>query len=192
MANEIYNRLTLRGNAAEIQECINFIKGDDTVIDCEKIIPIPIQLKNTSVSTNTNECILYYLLKDGISEVISNVTEWRTDPPSSWWNKSQEEFDKMYQQGKQYYQNYLDLGYTTWYKWAWDNWGTCSTYTYDQEIRMESDDCAHILFFTGWTGIKPVIDKIQSLYPNINMEYITLDLEDPNNLIESDEEPPMT
>ena len=131
MANEIYNRLTLRGDTTEIQDYLNFIKGKDTVIDCDKIIPMPEQLKGTKASTSTDEAILYYLLKDGISEVISNVTTWHRDPPSSWWKKSQEEFDEMHRQGKQYYQNYLDLGYATWYEWVVKNWEMSFIYAYE-------------------------------------------------------------
>ena len=120
MPNHIYNRLTV-------------VEGDydlDSIKSFNDVIPMPQGLKDTThggVSMKLEQCLgitkSFFGDRPTINEVYSE--------------NDKEEVDKLIS-------NYLKYGYTTWYEWSVENWGT--------KWDMYERDCSNkvLTFQTAW------------------------------------------
>ena len=74
--------------------------------------------------------------------------------------------DTMYRLGAIYVQNYLKYGFTTWYGWCPNNWGTkwnaCDTQIIDRNT---------IVFDTAWSNPEPILLKLAEMYPDTEIEH---------------------
>lgn len=120
MPNHIYNRLTV-------------VEGDYDLNDIKSfndVIPMPQELKEVThggVSMQLEQCLgitkSFFGDRPTINEVYSN--------------NDKEDVDKLIS-------NYLKYGYTTWYEWSVENWGT--------KWDMYERDCSNkvLTFQTAW------------------------------------------
>ena len=67
MPNWVVNKIKFSGTKENIDKVLDIIKGDDDVIDFNKLIPMPKSLNLTSGSI-TNESIVYALNQKGVEE----------------------------------------------------------------------------------------------------------------------------
>ena len=78
-----------------------------------------------------------------------------------------DEFDEVVDLGKQAFSNLEKYGFTNWYNWRIDNWGTkwnaCNT--------MLSYDGLSIYFDTAWTPSVPVIEQFAKMYPELKITH---------------------
>ena len=164
------NRLHLSGEQNRIDELLANIRGDDSVIDFNKIIPRPEEL-NIESGSRTDKGLkayrdfVYVYIFDGSVQNpdLLNIPE-----------KSEQAFLRMrtdiqpdeWELGKAAFQNQLKYGATTWYDWACKNWGTKWS-AYDTEIVEDNT----IIFNTAWSRAMPIISKLAEMYPDISFEY---------------------
>lgn len=75
--------------------------------------------------------------------------------------------DNLYEIGHKYMEAYVKYGFTNWYDWSNENWGTkwnaCDSY-----VDLEN---GKVDFETAWSYPKPIIDKILKDNPNCRIEF---------------------
>lgn len=195
MPNHVRNVIKMQG----ITELPLFRTYDDGSkgFDFNKMIPMPESL-NIDSGSMINYCAIYYLTdrctvpvsrvsaekKAVITKMISNNMFGSEEWIQRIFNKVMERaFDetesrrkKMYDDGKTYVENLQNYGYSTWYDWCIENWGT-KWNSYDNEA--EGKDC--IKFSTAWSDPEPIIRKLAEMYPEMKIEHWWADEDTGNN-----------
>ena len=181
MPNHITNKLYVTANSAE--ELTDFLKSigtEESVIDFNKIVPMPQDLKGTEESSTTDMSIAYYLQQTNQEEFLNKVMRF-SYPISKFDDKTEEELAELYKKGKKYVDNYKNYGSATWYRWCLNNWGT-KWNAYDVSLWVnETEDGAVITFDTAWSGVPDLMKKLAKKFPNIYFEYKFADEDFANN-----------
>ena len=152
MPNWTTNQLIIEGDKDQVKALLSFIKGDDEVIDFNKIIPMPEILKNTA----SGWCTV-----DG-----KQVNSWYEDSSIadlSERSKSQRLFtdEEVAELEK--------IGSTNWYDWACSNWGTKWNAS-QSNIEYECDGYAEIRFDTAWSPPAPILAALQRKFPDLQIQ----------------------
>lgn len=149
--------------------------------------PMPESL-NMESGSMTEECIVYYLterctiplsvLGEKAKEVLENTVTNMFSRNQEWaqtvfqrameraYKRGRFNSNKMYNDGRQYVNNYMKYGCTTWYDWCCNNWGTkWNAYSNEQE------DEDTISFETAWSNPEPVMLKLSEMYPEAIIEH---------------------
>lgn len=117
------------------------ICGDEEYLDFNKIIPMPEGLDIESGSRLNRG--LDYLSKHPVdTQMIKGMSESDKDD---------------LRLGLQGLINYLNCGFTDWYDWCWENWGT----KWSSHDVIFYEDC--IEFSTAWSCPVPVLQKLSEL-----------------------------
>lgn len=174
MPNYCNNKITMKNiaNLDLYSEC-NTEKNPyapEKNFNFNKIIPMPETLNMTAGSV-TGEAMFVYAtekltrdfdsLDEDIQKAVNTENMYIKTRLDNFKNKSDEEMEKLYQMGKQYFENLEKYGHTTWYNWCWDNWGT-KWNAWDTYI--ENDDT--ITFVTAWNPPDNVIKKLSEMFPD--------------------------
>jgi hypothetical protein len=155
MPNHVTNIISFIGNDKDVDELLETIKGyqktydgilEEMPMDFNKIIPMPPELNITSGSLGSRGMQFV----EGDNNALDGLRE-----------EDRREAEAL---GVQYVENKKKHGYTTWYNWAWDNWGTkWNAYSFEeQEGQMQFD--------TAWAHPLPVIEKLSTMFPNVEIE----------------------
>lgn len=172
MPNHITNRIEFYGEQSNIDKILELIKGEDSCIDFNKIIPMPESL-NIASGSSTDNAIAYYVTErltipvehTDLAHLISNMFNkaWAYEVVSRVAKTAEtasiEDLDKLYEMGKQYMFNRTNYGCYTWYEWCNRNWDT-KWNAYDSYF--DSDNNA-IEFNTAWSCPISVLDKLAEL-----------------------------
>jgi len=191
MPNYVRNILQINAPPEKIEEVFNAIQSDtdpEQLFDFNKIIPMPKSLEIEAGSqedlvslymTYINPKVDYY----GIQSNTDPIPTIKQNPflPRYRDDLSKEEIEKMLQRfgnyseaqclqiGKQYYDNYLQHGATSWYHWCIDNWGTkwnaCDAYKASDNI---------VVFDTAWSCPEPIIQKLSEMF-DVNVKVVYAD-----------------
>lgn len=157
MPNYIRNRLTVRDKAGEV---FAFLKGDESIVDFNKIIPMP-ECLNIAESSLGDEGMKYLYLSatedlvrgKEIEEIKNRLIQ-------------RKQFDEAIELGKKYLLNIANTGSRTWYDWTRKNWGTKWNAL---EPSIVSENC--IEFDTAWEGVIELMEKLSSFFPETTFEY---------------------
>ena len=182
MANRISNQLIVTTNTnEELQNFLSAIKGDNIMdgqqqdIDFNKIIPMPLPLRDTEASSAVDDAIYYYAYKTNQLElckkILRNISFYNMD---RFKNKTESEFTEMYQTGEVYVGYYNEFGAKDWYDWSINNWGT-KWNAYYTSVTMLSDTTAEIDFDTAWSGVPDIVLKLIEMFPSLKFEYLFAD-----------------
>ncbi len=155
MPNHVLNKLEIIGQQNEIKEVIESLcsKKDKTILlDFNQIIPMPEELNITSNSWFDPLEENYY--KKDMKIHISNFKEYI----SSYKEEAREIEINNFLQG---IKNFINYGYTDWYKWAVENWGT-KWNAYEIEIKDNI-----ISFETAWSSPKKIFKALSVKFPNL-------------------------
>ena len=167
MPNNVTNRLEINADNEKLQEIMNFLKGEpDEVgtpcyIDFNKIIPMPKELKIEASSSGDNGS--QYIL--AMERKPYNTPE---DLESIKWieNLPEERRKQAIQLGELYLSNQKQYGYSTWYEWSINTWGT-KWNAYNQKFEEPN-----ILWFdTAWNSVTSLIGKLSEKFPNVEFSY---------------------
>lgn len=172
MPNNITNKIEFYGEQNNIDKVLELIKGEDSCIDFNKIIPMPESL-NIESGSNTDNAIAYYVTErltipvkhTDLANLISNMFSkaWTYEVVSRVAQTAEtasiEELDKLYEMGKQYMFNRANYGCYTWYEWCNRNWGT-KWNAYSSYLDKENNA---IEFDTAWACPFPVLDKLAEM-----------------------------
>ena len=167
------NRLRLEGDQNRIDELLKSVKGKDSVLDFNKIIPMPESL-NIEAGSRTEKGLKAY--KDFVYVYTFAGTEQKDllnipkEKEEIFLRARQDIRRDEWEFGKAAFQNEQKYGATTWYEWARKNWGTKWS-AYNAEIGEDNT----IMFNTAWSRAMPVIQKLAENFPDLYFEYCWAD-----------------
>ena len=167
------NRLRLEGDQNRIDELLKSVKGKDSVLDFNKIIPMPESL-NIEAGSRTERGLKAY--KDFIYVYTFAGTEQKDllnipkEKEETFLCTQQDIRRDEWELGKTAFQNEQKYGAATWYEWARSSWGTKWS-AYNAEIGEDNT----IMFNTAWSRAMPVIQKLSENFPDLYFEYCWAD-----------------
>ena len=167
------NRLRLEGDQNRIDELLKSVKGKDSVLDFNKIIPMPESL-NIEAGSRTERGLKAY--KDFIYVYTFAGTEQKDllnipkEKEEIFLRTRQDIRRDEWELGKTAFQNEQKYGAATWYEWARSSWGTKWS-AYNAEIGEDNT----IMFNTAWSRAMPVIQKLSENFPDLYFEYCWAD-----------------
>ncbi len=167
------NRLRLSGDQNRIDELLKSVKGKDSVLDFNRIIPMPESL-NIEAGSRTEKGLKAY--KDFVYVYTFAGTEQKDllnipkEKEEIFLRARQDIRRDEWELGKAAFQNEQKYGATTWYEWARKNWGTKWS-AYNAEIGEDNT----IMFNTAWSRAMPVIQKLAENFPDLYFEYCWAD-----------------
>lgn len=158
MPNHITTHLHIEGTQEQIAEVLEYIKGENGLIDFNKIIPMPkpLNIESGSLGERGKE----YLL--GRRDALDGMSEERRK--------------EAIELGKKYLFNIQVYGFPTWYEWCNNEWGT-KWNAYDCEELPDG-----IAFNTAWCFPAPVIETLSRFYfPEVRFRFAYADEDSSNN-----------
>ena len=173
MPNWVRTRLTFNGEqnrVSEIKELVKTTGKDDegkdytNEFDFNKVIPMPVEL-NIPSSSSGNWGMRYLNLN------AKHPILWTEDDRSfmkdmeKQKDENPDHFNEEIELGRKYLINIAKYGYSTWYNWAYDNWGTKWNAC---EIEWISDNCVE--FETAWSFCHPIVQKLSEMFPTLTIE----------------------
>ena len=189
MPNYVRSIVQINAPPEKIEEVFKTIQSDtdpEQLIDFNKIIPMPKSLEIEAGSqedivslymTYINPKVFHYGIQNNQDELPtikqnSFLPRYRDDLSKEGIEKMLQRFNKHTEEqcleiGKQYYDNYLQHGATSWYHWRVDNWGTKWNAS---DIYLASEDI--LVFDTAWNHLEPVIQKLSEMFnTNVKLAY---------------------
>lgn len=178
MPNHVANNIKFKGEPKRIRELLEAIKDNEIgigSIDFNKIIPMPQELDIQSGSETTKGLKAYrdfvdVLTFDGANKDIDllNIPE---EKENIFLKQRTDISEEVWKLGRQAYRNILQYGHPTWYEWSINNWGT-KWNAYDcVEYDQEPKEIEEIFLNTAWSAPHPILDKLASMYPDIEIEH---------------------
>lgn len=159
--------------------------------DFNKLIPMPASL-NIESGSHQDKAIAYYVTErltipveqTNLAKLISNFfnNNWAYEVVSRLKNDRKNDpadvdWDKLYEDGKQYMYNREHYGYYTWYDWCCNEWGTKWNSCEPQWCLEEG-----ILYFqTAWSAPIPIMEAIAKKYPDLTFTHRWADEDIGNN-----------
>ena len=167
MPNYVRTRISFNKRANEIR---NFVKGEDSAFDFNKVIPMPEELDITSGSVGTYG--MEYLLATAKHPSVRTESDKKVIEFVS----KQPDFNEWVELGKKYLSNTTKYGCPTWHEWRNANWNTkwnaCDAVDYTDDC---DGDYGYIEFETAWDFCYPVVKRLSELFPDVEFEYVFAD-----------------
>ena len=178
MPNNISNRVVVTANSnEEIKEFLLAIKGDKKIdgeypfIDFNKIIPMPMVLRDTEASSRTDDAIYYYLVKTNQTEMVSSILRFpQSYTMDRFADRNEKELNELLEIGKKYVEIFKECGAKDWYDWSCANWGT-KWNAYDTYLETLDEYSVILSFQTAWCGVPKIIQKLTEMFPTIIFDY---------------------
>ena len=150
MPNWVYNKMTFDCSAEKVNAIKDFVRGEDSTFDFNKLILMPEELNLVSGSDETIARSCAVARRAGKKTSDEYEKPWAT-------GRSFEEWADL---GEKYLSNIEKYGASTWYDWSWNHWGTKWN---------ASDpwwDDYSVTFNTAWNTPEPIFKKISELFPD--------------------------
>ena len=173
MQKWVTNRPTLHGaEQEEIDKVFDFLKGEDCEVDFNKIVPMPLELRDTEIGNEAECAWAYYLAKE-----FGNYTEIDKMLMYTWVKGEEittrkdlldfllEEQDGIYEMGKELYRLDTLYGFHDWYDWSMEHWRTTVNAC---DARREGNI---IEFETIWLGVPYLMRIVSEKFPNVTLDY---------------------
>lgn len=169
MPNYIANRLHLSGEQSRIDKLLESIKGEESVIDFNQIIPMPESL-NIKAGSRTNnglkaykDFVKVYTMDGTLEKDLLNIPKESEET----FLKMRSEIDaKTWELGRTAFQNEQKYGAKDWYDWRVGIWGS----KWEAWDTFLSEDNT-VEFYTAWSRVMPIVQKLAENYPDIKFEY---------------------
>lgn len=178
MPNHIQNRLVVTANSnEELQNFLASIKGDTIVddqeqlIDFNRIIPMPLPLRDTEASSRTDDAIYYYLVKTNQEEMVSSILRHSNFyTMDRFAGRNEKELNELLEIGKKYVEIFKECGAKDWYDWSICHWGT-KWNAYETYLETLNEYSVILSFQTAWNGVPNIIQKLTEMFPTITFDY---------------------
>lgn len=155
MPNWTSNRIYAEGDEIDLRAFLEAVKWQDTILDFNRIIPMPEILKHTGSGHRTiaGQTVTSWYVIDP-AEPLSNDDGVRLFTP--------EEEAAL-----------ADIGHRDWYAWCNANWGTKWNAAY-AEIEDEGSvpyGGVAITFLTAWVAPDPIFHRLGKLFPKLTFTF---------------------
>lgn len=161
MPNHVQNRLKIVGKKEQVEEVLNAIKGDNEVIDFNKIVPMP---KELDIESSSEGEIGMSVIKQKIGVDINPLEKHYADMYES---LDENRKEHIIDAGFSFIRNIVKYGHPTWYEWCRSNWNT-KWNAYDTELKDDNE----IWFRTAWNNVaERIIRKLSLIFPNVTFKY---------------------
>jgi len=186
MPNWVKNALTIKGkNVQKIFDTI-MVKSEGSShnqynLDFNKIIPMPESLHVSSSSTSET-CLKLYLCKHPklllnlkgfnkyLSSLVMKASYAETLANIISYSEYKDE-QAVLALGEKLYNNIIQYGYTDWYHWSIDNWGTKWNASESFVKRPSSKATSFTVWFdTAWSAPIPILEKLVTMFPEHSLE----------------------
>ena len=166
MPNWVSNVVNFEGDAEEIERLKATVQsigeaGDAYDFDFDKIIPTPKGLHDV-VSGGLEDMareICKKISHDPLGEILEDKMDMLLDKIK--WPEWVKDIPKQKAMMKQYIKNFKETGYTSWYGWCCDKWGTKWNASDSQFGDNEVD------FNTAWSTPVPVMIQLSKMFPTV-------------------------
>lgn len=158
MANYVSNELQVTApDKKTYQDIRTLLKGEDSAVDFNKVVPMPPELDIECGSVGSKGFkVVKHLMESapaGTLAKLENLFDEEQDLTSEEWNL-----------GIAYYNNLIKYGYTTWYDWRNEYWGT-------KWNAMSADVYGdNYAFETAWDTPTQVIVALSKMFPDAKFE----------------------
>ncbi len=152
MPNWTANRIQAEGKTADLRELIETIKGPDSCLDFNKIIPMPEILRHTGEGS----CTI-----DGVK-----TDSWWIENPDAGYAEQKTRLLSVDEKAQ-----LAALGVKSWYDWSLKNWGTKWNAC---ECEMEDNskyDAVEITFNTAWSEPTGIYEVLANKFPALIFEF---------------------
>ena len=163
------NHLHLSGDQQRIDELLKSVKGEDSVLDFNKIIPMPESL-NIECGSRTDrglkaykDFVYVYTFAGTEEKDLLNIPKEKED---AFLRARQDIRRDEWELGRTAFQNEQKYGASSWYDWRINNWGSKWS-AYNTEIVEDNT----IEFNTAWSDVKPIILALSEKFPDVEMKY---------------------
>lgn len=175
MPNMITNKIKLYGaDQRKIDEVIEFLRGDNGEVDFNKILPMPVELRDTvSGSVPDDAWDIYEAKVLGNTSNMEERFSWpwvvreritTIEDLMDYIEKEQPDVNFI-EYGKQLHDLHDKYGYHDWYEWSINNWGVKWNAC---EAKREENE---ITFYTPWDGVPNLMLEVSQKFPDIKMDY---------------------
>lgn len=167
--NHLMSKLYFSGEQKRIDELLESIKGEETLFDFNKVLPMPESL-NIEAGSRTenglkayNDFIAMYTMDGTEKKDLLNIPK-----------EKEEVFLRMHpdikrnvwELGRTAFQNEQKYGVSSWYDWRVSHWGS-KWNSYQSEITEDNT----MEFNIAWSNVKPVILALSEKFPDVEMNY---------------------
>lgn len=161
MPNYVKNVLAFDGGQDQVGRLFSAIKGENGLMDFNKLIPMPPELE-IEAGSRTDAGLKEYM---GFAANAGARTDLETQYLTAHPEIDREEWGL----GKQAYQNIQKYGCPTWYEWRIQNWGT--------KWNASSAEIAEgrLSFLTAWNAPKAVMEKLSQMFPTVSIHHTWAD-----------------
>lgn len=181
MPNYVAQKITCLTDGFKTIEDIMNKYCTDGMFDFEKLIPMPEELKVEVSSNSKNGFVLYvHDLKDPIlkhtiltKKSALNKGEYDESEYDERYNelrnivrKGSPEEQKMLALGEAIAKNLIKYGYTDWYEWSCDKWGTKWNASHTRTGKIIGEWHSYVQFDTAWNEARPIIEELSRRYPD--------------------------
>lgn len=159
MPNHTFQRLTITGNASQLEELKRLVITENSNFDHNTFFPMPEELKNTSspVNIQTQEEIDASWAEYNQKKAAGTLSRWQLNEGKPWkLGITQEASDALVQK----------YGFNNWYDWTLKNWGT-KWGVYDVSS-WDNEDGNTILFMSAWSPANLIIQKLSEKFPDLS------------------------
>lgn len=200
MPNYVKNIINFSGSKENLENLIAYLgQGKRTTLDFDLILPVPEELKGTDCNTDKMGVAVAEYLVDGTFTWLDLKSSFHETIRAAMEATLKKKFPNDNELVKAYmgyllknpnlpnyywksciklYNNYKKYGYTNWYPWQVDNWGTKWNAVEPDSLDVlvpwktsaRGNYSMQYVFNTAWAMPAPVIKKLSSLFPDIRME----------------------
>lgn len=184
MPNWVRANIIFHGENKDVYTLREFVKsatigndGKTTVneFDFNKIVPMPEELAIESGSAGSDG-MRYIILQEKHPITWTNDDKDFMDTMERMRDKNPDRFNNYVELGKKYLSNLSKYGYSTWYQFCNNEWGTKWNAS-----EVDWYDTNAVSFETAWSFPYAVIRKLSELFPNVDIEFIYADEDSGSN-----------
>jgi len=179
MPNNITNLITFGTDSDSLsafQKMLHDMRADGEPLgsfDFNKLIPMPKSL-NIEEGTRTEQGLKLYqeFMQERAAIIQSDMSPARKENALTvldrTWRPRRMKDPMTWKLGQQAYNNLQKYGYTSWYGWCIQNWGT-KWNTYQSRPLQAGDDTMG--FLTAWSAVPGLMKKLSEKYPEQTITY---------------------
>ena len=172
MPNHVTHKMIVTGEQSRLDEFKEYVSGEEDC-DCisfDKIIPMPKILRDTVSGGGVSEGEIALLIMEGNLEAWS---EWvhryeSVTSPDEYVAYIKQHRPNSIEQAMLCRQAKEETGYSDWYSWSIENWGT-KWDAYDTSLSEEYGRLEYV-FDTAWSVPEPIFNKLFDKFPDLNFE----------------------